>query len=124
MAIQPGEQVFVADSDLYKTKDGRIVGEDDPDKLTKVAVKGHKVNLARARELGLVTGEGDEMTTVSAGAPTGREDKVTPLSGRSAPADRTDKVRSLTGKPAAAPAPESKEVTKAPARPRTKKKPA
>lgn len=112
MAIQPGEQVYVSDGTLYKTKDGRIVGEDDPDRLTKITSPGQKLSMARARELGLVTGEGAETTAV---APTGREDKVTPLTGGGATADRTDKVRSLT------PGPESKEVAKQPSRPRRKR---
>jgi hypothetical protein len=117
MAIQPGDQVFVSDKTLYRTKDGRIVGEDDPDKLTKVAVPGHRMPMARARELGLVTGEGAEAKTVE---PTGREDKITPLTGGRAAANRQDTVRPLTGKAETAPAPESKEVRKAPARPRTR----
>lgn len=106
MALKDGDKVFVADEDLYRTKDGRIVGEDDPDKLTKVAVKGQRMPMARAASVGLVSaGEAGTMTE------TGREDRITPMTPQAgARADRTDRVRPLTpaGPASSAPADNAK----------------
>ena len=114
MPLAAGDKVFITDKTLYRTKDGEIVGEDDPRRLTKVAVPGQRMDLARAQSLGLVSAnDAGEMTDTPV---TGREDRITPMGGGK-PADRADRVRALTpSEPAtdtkAMPKPEDKAVRK------------
>lgn len=44
---------FVSDKRLYLTRDGKVVGEEDPDRYELLVAEGGQLPLARARELGL-----------------------------------------------------------------------
>lgn len=116
MSVEAGSKIYVAEERLYRTKDGRIVGADDPDRLTLVAVKGQRMTMQRAQSVGLVSA--DEVAAEPAEA-SGREDTITPMGGGS----RADRVRRLTpavDETKSMPAPEDKAVRKT-ARKRTAK---
>lgn len=44
-----GGTITTATETLFRTRDGRIVGKDDPDKLTKVALPGQEIVLEDAQ---------------------------------------------------------------------------
>lgn len=48
------EPPYIADRDLYLTKDGRVVEATDPARLTVLVFAGGSLSAARARELGLI----------------------------------------------------------------------
>lgn len=65
---------FVSEERLYLTKDGKVVGEDDPDRHELLVAEGGQIPFARAKELGLVSGDGGDLGARAASADLPAED--------------------------------------------------
>jgi hypothetical protein len=55
-----------SDADLYLTRDGRVVGADDPDRHTVLVGKGKQLRLDVARRLGLVEDQPQPLSKIAA----------------------------------------------------------